>query len=77
VKGYNPSSFEEDFGMATATFTQSVTLQHRANLGEEPETVDFAEGDKVTILKEWSDRYLCKSDGGQIFNVPKTYVSVG
>ena len=77
MKGYNPSSFEEDSGMATATFTQSVTLQHRANLGEEPETVDFAEGDKVTILKEWNDRYLCKNDGGQIFNVPKTYLTVG
>ena len=25
--------------MATATFTQSVSLQHRANLGEEAETV--------------------------------------
>ena len=77
MKGYNPSSCEEDSGMATATFTQSVALQHRANLGEESETVEFSEGDKVTILKEWNDRYLCKSDGGQIFNVPKTYLSVG
>jgi len=63
--------------MATATFTQSVALQHRPNLGEEPETVEFSEGDKVTILKEWNDHYLCKSDGGQIFNVPKAYLSVG
>jgi hypothetical protein len=63
--------------MATATFKQSVSLQHRANLGEDAETVEFAEGDKVTILKEWNDRYLCKSDGGQIFNVPKDYLQVG
>ena len=63
--------------MATATFTQSVALQHRPNLGEEAEIVEFAAGDKVTILKEWNDRYLCKSDAGQIFNVPKAYVSVG
>jgi hypothetical protein len=60
--------------MATATFTQPVTLEHRANLGEEPEQVEFQEGQKVTILKEWADRYLCKNEGGQLFNVPKDYV---
>ena len=63
--------------MATATFTRSVALQHRANLGEEAETVEFAEGEKVTVLKEWADRYLCKNESGQIFNVPKEYVKVG
>jgi hypothetical protein len=63
--------------MATATFTQSVALQHRANLGEEAETVEFAEGDKVTVLKEWGEHYLCKSDGGQIFNVPKQFLALG
>jgi hypothetical protein len=63
--------------MATATFNRTVSLEHRANLGEEAETVEFSAGDKVTILKEWSDRYLCKSDAGQIFNVPKDYVTAG
>jgi hypothetical protein len=60
--------------MPSATLTQSVTLQHRANLGEEAEEVSFQEGDKLTVLKEWADRYLCKSESGQLFNVPKQYL---
>jgi hypothetical protein len=63
--------------MATATLTQAVTLAHRANLGEEPEPVEFKAGEKVTVLKEWDDRYLCKNEGGQIFNIPKQYLKVG
>lgn len=62
--------------MATATFIQAVTLQHRANLGEDPEAVEFQVGETVTVLKEWADRYLCKNEGGQTFNVPKQYVQV-
>jgi hypothetical protein len=57
--------------MPTATFTKPVTLQHRANLGEEAEAVAFQEGDKITVLKAWAESYLCKNDGGQLFNVPK------
>jgi hypothetical protein len=60
--------------MATGTFTQAIRLAHRANLGEEPEQVEFQPGEKVTILKEWEDRYLCKNEGGQLFNVPKQYL---
>jgi hypothetical protein len=62
--------------MATATFTQALTLQHRANLGEEAEEVSFQEGEKVTVLKEWNDRYLCKNEGGRLFNIPKQYLRV-
>ena len=60
--------------MASATLTQAVTLQHRANLGEEGEAVEFQPGDKVTVLKEWADSYLCKNEGGQLFNIPKPYL---
>lgn len=62
--------------MASATFTQAVTLLHRSNLGEEPEPVDFQQGEKVTVLKEWADHLLCKSQAGQIFNVPKQYLQL-
>jgi hypothetical protein len=54
----------------TATFTKAVTLQHRANLGEEAEAVEFQEGEKVTVLKAWGERTLCKNESGQLFNVP-------
>jgi hypothetical protein len=57
--------------MATATLTKAVTLLHRANLGEEAEAVAFEEGDKVTVLKTWSESYLCKDEGGHLFNIPK------
>ena len=60
--------------MATATLTQAVTLSHRANLGEEGEAVEFQEGEKVTVLKEWADSFLCKNEGGQLFNIPKQYL---
>lgn len=57
-----------------AKIKQAVTLKHQANLGEEVEEVSFSEGDEVTILKEWAESYLCKSDTGQLFNIPKTHV---
>ena len=63
--------------MASGTIRRAISLAHRANLGEEPEQVEFQAGDKLTILKEWDDRYLCKNDGGQLFNVPKDCLEVG
>ena len=62
--------------MASATLTQAVTLQHRSNLGEEPEAVEFQAGEKVTVLKEWADSLLCKSEAGQLFNIPKQYLKL-
>ena len=58
-----------------ATLKQATTLKHRPNLGEEIEEVSFDEGAEVTVLKEWDDRYLCKSDTGQMFNIPKDLVA--
>lgn len=57
-----------------ATIKRSITLKHQANLGEEVEEVSFAEGDEVTVLKEWEDRLLCKNDEGKLFNIPKEAV---
>jgi hypothetical protein len=63
--------------MATATLTREVTLKHRSNLGEEPEEVTFAQGQKVTVLKAWADRLLCKNEAGQLFNIPKDLLRSG
>lgn len=57
-----------------ATIKKAITLKHRPNLGEDVEDVEFAEGDEVTILKQWEDRYLCKNEAGQLFNIPKECV---
>ena len=37
--------------------------------------VDFAEGDEVTILKEWEDHYLCRNGDGLLFNIAKDLVA--
>jgi hypothetical protein len=62
--------------MPSATLARAVTLQHRSNLGEEPEEVSFAEGQKVTVLKQWEDSALCKNEAGQLFNIPKDLLKV-
>ncbi len=54
-----------------ATLKQATTLKHRTNLGDEIEEVSFDTGERVTVLKEWDDRFLCKNDAGQIFNIAK------
>ncbi len=62
--------------MTTATLTRAVTLQHRANLGEEAEAVAFQEGEKVTVLRAWAESYLCKNEGGRLFNIPKELLRI-
>jgi hypothetical protein len=54
----------------------AASLGHRANLGEDVEQVELEAGQEVTILKEWADRYLCKTADGKLFNVPKDQVEV-
>ena len=54
-----------------AKIRQAMTLEHRANLGEGSEQVEFQAGEEVTVLKEWDDRFLIKNAKGQLFNVPK------
>jgi hypothetical protein len=57
-----------------ATIKKAMTLKHRANLGEEPEDVAFAEGDEVTVLHDWEDACLCKSEDGMLFNIRKSHL---
>lgn len=54
-----------------ATLVQDVSLKHRANLGEEVETLELQAGTELTVLKEWRDHYLCKDAAGNVFNVRK------
>ena len=54
-----------------ATVKKAITLKHQPNLGEEVEDVSFAGGAELTVLKTWDDFVLCKSNEGQLFNVPK------
>ena len=58
-----------------ATITKALTLKHQSNLSEDTEEVSFAAGDSVTVLKEWSTRFLVKNEDGKLFNVPKDAVS--
>lgn len=57
-----------------ATIKEAITLKHQANLSEAVEEVSFAQGDEVTVLKEWSDHYLCKNADGRVFNIQKDHV---
>jgi len=57
-----------------ATIKKAMTLKHRANLGEEPEDVAFAEGDEVTVLQDWEDACLCKNEDGMLFNIRKNHL---
>jgi len=62
---------------ANATLVKAVTLLHRANLGEEPEPVELDAGAKLTVLKDFGERVLCKNATGQLFNVPKEWLQPG
>ncbi len=57
-----------------ATITKAITLKHQSNLGEDPQEVAFSEGDEVTVLNEWEDRSLCKSQDGLLFNIPNDHL---
>ncbi len=55
----------------TIRMRENVTLKHQANLGEETEEIDFSAGDELTILQEWDEAWLAKSDGSLFFNIRK------
>jgi hypothetical protein len=54
---------------------ESATLKHQANLGEEVADVELAEGEELTLLKEWKSHYLAKNSDGKLLNVPKSLAS--
>jgi hypothetical protein len=54
---------------------EAATLKHQANLGEEVAEVDLAEGEELTVLKEWKNHYLVKNSDGKLFNLPKSLAS--
>jgi len=57
-----------------ATLRAAIRLKHRANLESPVEEVEFAAGQEVTILKEWTDHYFIKNAEGLVFNVPKEII---
>jgi hypothetical protein len=59
---------------AMAKMRRAATLGHRSNLGEDVEQVQLEAGQEVTVLKEWADRYLCKTADGRLFNVAKELI---
>jgi predicted amidophosphoribosyltransferase len=56
---------------STIRIKQPTTLKAQANLGEEVEEVEFAQGDELTVLKEWAHAWLAKSRDGKLYNVKK------
>lgn len=54
---------------------QTVTLKHQANLGEEVADVELAQGEELTVLKEWKTAWLAKNSDGKLFNVKKELAS--
>ena len=43
---------------------EAVTLKHRPNLDTGASDVEFAAGEEVTILKEWTERYFIQNADG-------------
>lgn len=61
--------------MATIRMKQAVTLKHQANLGEEVADVELAQGEELTVLKEWKGAWLAKTSDGKLLNVKKELAS--
>jgi len=59
---------------AMPTITKDVLLYHRLQKNSEPDEITLTTGESVTILKEWSTRYLIKTSQGKLFNIPKEFV---
>jgi len=57
--------------MAAIKLTSEVTLKHQANLGEEVQDVEFAEGTTLEVLHKFETAWLVKDDDGRLFNVKK------
>jgi hypothetical protein len=55
----------------TIRITSALTLKHQANLGEDVEEVELAEGDELSVLQEWESAWLAKTSDGKLFNVKK------
>jgi hypothetical protein len=56
------------------TITKEVVLYHQLEKDSEPEEITLPPGEAVTIVKEWSSRFLFKTGEGKLFNIAKEYV---
>ena len=59
------------------TITRNITLKHCLTKSDEPEEVELAGGDEVSIIKEWEDHFLVRAGDGKVFNVKKEFVDAG
>ncbi len=55
----------------TIKLTEDISLRYQANLGEDVSSDDFSAGDELTVLQEFDNAWLAKSDDGKLFNVKK------
>lgn len=56
------------------SITQDVILYHQLQKDQDPTEITLGTGDAVTVVKEWAERYLIKTDDGKLFNIPKDFV---
>jgi hypothetical protein len=54
-----------------ATVKEAFKALHQANTGEDPEELEFDEGEEVEIISEFQYHYLVRKGSGEVFNVPK------
>ena len=59
-----------------ARLKQATTLQHRANLAEDVEPIEFESGSEFSVLREWSQHYLCKDARGRLFTIAKELIEI-
>lgn len=57
-----------------ARIRSTISLKHRPNLASDVVEVELAQGEEVTILNEWRDRYFIKNGDGLLFNIPKELI---
>ena len=58
-----------------ATLARPFDAGLRTNKDSETETVHFAAGDEVEVVKEWDRFYLVKDQDGHFYNLPKDAVT--
>jgi hypothetical protein len=60
-----------------ATAKEDFTAFIRMGKDGDPEPVEFAEGEEVSIVQEWEGALvLIKNEDGKLFNVKKTLIDL-
>ena len=59
-----------------ARLKQAVTLEHRANTGEEARPIEFEPGAEIQVIEQWERHCLVKDAEGRLFNVPREMIDL-